>query len=271
MHIEENISKEYIKHHLQHLQLDLFTFKLVNHNEKNFSFWILNIDSIFFSLITGFLFLIFFYKISKNFNSSCNPSKMQMFIEIIIEFVNKNVKDICIEKIKIIAPLSLTIFVWIFLMNTIDLLPTDLSSIICYLFGLPNIRIVPSADINISLAMSLCVFIIILFYNIKFKGTFNFIKEILFQPFNHFIFIPINIILELVSLLSKPISLSLRLFGNIYAGELIFILISGLIPWWLQSFLSLPWAIFHILVIFLQSFIFMTLTIVYLSMSSKSH
>lgn len=248
----------------------MLKFKLIQNSDKNFSFWVLNIDSIIFSLITGFLFLFIFYKISKNFAIN-KPSRLQIIIEIIIDFINKNVNDICKEKNSIIAPLSLTIFVWIFLMNTIDLLPIDLSNIICSLFGFSSIRIVPSADINISLAMSLFIFIMVLFFNFKFKGIKNFFKEIIFQPFHHIIFIPINVILELINLFSKPVSLSLRLFGNIYAGELVFILIAGLLPWWFQPFLSLPWAIFHILVIFLQSFIFMTLTIVYLSMSYKSH
>lgn len=264
--------KKYISHHLTHLQFDLINFCLVNKHQKSYSFWILNIDSIFFSLFIGILFLTIFYKISKNFNNEKKPSKVQSIIEIIVEFINNNVNDIYHIKNNFIAPLSLTIFVWIFLMNSVDLfIPIDIITLICNFFEIPFMRIVPTTDINTSLAISLCIFILILIYNFKMKKISCFIKEISLQPFNHFIFIPINLILECVSLLSKPISLGLRLFGNMYAGELIFILISGLLPWWSQFFLSLPWAIFHILVIFLQSFIFMTLTIVYLSMASKSH
>lgn len=272
MYIIENFdSQKYINHHLKHLQLDLLKFKIINQNE-NSSFWSLNIDSMFFSIFIGLLFCFIFYNIAKKFNIHETPSKIQSIIEIIVEFVDNNVNDIYHGKNKIIAPLSLTIFVWIFLMNFMDLfLPIDIISKIFNFLGFNYVRIVPTADINITLSMGLCVFLLILFYSLKIKGFNSFIKEITLKPFNHLIFLPINLILESVSLLSKPISLGLRLFGNIYAGELIFILISGLLPWWLQFILSLPWAIFHILVIFLQSFIFMILTIVYLSMASKSH
>ena len=174
---------------------------------------------------------------------------------------------------KLIAPLALTVFVWVFLMNLMD--PSCLS--ISYLgsgehvLGLPALRVVPSADVNITLSMALGVFILILFYSIKMKGVSGFVKELTLQPFNHWAFIPVNLILEGVSLLSKPVSLGLRLFGNMYAGELIFILIAGLLPWWSQWILNVPWAIFHILIITLQAFIFMVLTIVYLSMASEEH
>lgn len=263
-------SQKYINHHLKHLKFDLLNFKFINQNDNSYSFWSLNIDSMFISILIGILFSATFYKISKNFNNCKNPSILQSIIEIAVEFVNNNVNDIYHGKSKLIAPLSLTIFVWIFLMNSIDLfLPIDIITLVCNFFKIPSIRIVPSTDINITLSMGLCVFLLILFYSIKIKGFTGFIKELTLHPFNNLIFFPINLILESVSLLSKPISLSLRLFGNMYAGELIFILISGLLPWWLQFLLSLPWAIFHILIIFLQSFIFMTLTIVYLSMASK--
>ncbi|WP_323116460.1 FoF1 ATP synthase subunit A, partial [Klebsiella variicola] len=137
--------------------------------------------------------------------------------------------------------------------------------------GLPALRIVPTADVSITLSMAIGVFVLILFYSFKMKGVKGFAKELTLQPFNHPLFIPVNLILEGVSLLSKPVSLGLRLFGNMYAGELIFILIAGLLPWWSQWLLSLPWAIFHILIITLQAFIFMVLTIVYLSMASEEH
>lgn len=266
-------SQKYINHHLKHLQFDLLKFELIKQNEKISSFWSLNIDSMFFSFFIGILFLAIFYKIAKNFNTCTNISTLQSIIEMSVEFVDNNVNDIYQgKKDKLIAPLSLTIFVWVFLMNSMDLfLPIDIITFICNFLGIPYIRIVPSSDINISLAMGLSVFLLILFYSFKTKGFIGFAKEIILNPFNNVVFFPINLILESISLLSKPISLSLRLFGNIYAGELIFILISGLLPWWFQFFLSLPWAIFHILIVFLQAFIFMTLTIVYLSMASKPH
>lgn len=175
-------------------------------------------------------------------------------------------------KSKVIAPLALTVFVWVFLMNLLDLLPIDFIPYIGeHYLGLPALRIVPTADVSITMSMAIGVFILILFYSIKMKGIGGFTKELTLQPFNHPVFIPINLILEGVSLLSKPISLGLRLFGNMYAGELIFILIAALLPWWSQWLLSLPWAIFHILIITLQAFIFMVLTIVYLSMASEEH
>lgn len=184
-----------------------------------------------------------------------------------------SVKDMYHGKSKLIAPLALTIFVWVFLMNLMDLLPIDLLPYIpvSISLALSALRVVPSADVDITLSMALGVFILILFYSIKMKGIGGFAKELTLQPFNHWAFIPVNLILEGVSLLSKPISLGLRLFGNMYAGELIFILIAGLLPWWSQWILNVPWAIFHILIITLQAFIFMVLTIVYLSMASEEH
>jgi F-type H+-transporting ATPase subunit a len=153
-----------------------------------------------------------------------------------------------------------------------DLLPIDLLPYLGeHVFDLPALRIVPSADVNITLSMSLGVFVLILFYSLRSKGTVGFIRELALQPFNHPCLIPFNLLLEGVSLLSKPLSLGLRLFGNMYAGELVFILIAALLPCWNQWTLSVPWAIFHILVIALQAFIFMTLTIVYLSMASEEH
>jgi F-type H+-transporting ATPase subunit a len=153
-----------------------------------------------------------------------------------------------------------------------DLFPIDLFPLIGEsFFHFSALRIVPSSDINITLSMSFSIFILILFYSFKIKGTVNFLKELTMQPFNHPLLFFLNFILEIVNLLSKPISLGLRLFGNMYAGEMIFILIAGLLPWWLQWMLTVPWAIFHVLIISLQAFIFMVLTIVYLSMASKKH
>ncbi|CAL4317442.1 F0F1 ATP synthase subunit A [Buchnera aphidicola] len=258
----------YIHHHLKHLKIDIRNFHFINNNTTP-SFWILNIDSIIFSFILGVSFLFFFYIISKSV-SITQPGKYQIFIELIIEFVNNNVKDIYCKKNNFIASLSLTVFIWILLMNSMDLIPIDFLPYFFHLcFGIKYLRIVPSADINVTIAISFVIFLLVIFYNIKYKGIIGFIKEFIMHPFDHYIFYFINFLLESISLLSKPISLSLRLFGNMYAGEMIFILISGFLPWWLQWILSVPWSIFHILVIFLQAFIFMTLTIVYLSLASK--
>ncbi|VFP79958.1 F0F1 ATP synthase subunit A [Candidatus Erwinia haradaeae] len=264
--------QEYISHHLHNLQIDLKTLKLVNPNNYPETFWILNIDSIFFSIVLGFAFLILFRLVAQSITHG-TPGKLQTAIELVIQLVDNNVRNMYHGKSKIIAPLALTIFVWVFLMNLMDILPIDFLPYIGenYLFKLPSLRVVPSTDINITLSLALGVFFLILFYSIKIKGISVFSKELILKPFNNPILIPINFILESVNLLSKPISLSLRLFGNMYAGELIFILIAGLLPWWSQWILSVPWAIFHILIISLQAFLFMVLTIVYLSMASEKH
>ncbi|MCC8366687.1 MULTISPECIES: F0F1 ATP synthase subunit A [Xenorhabdus] len=266
-------TSEYISHHLRHLQLDLRTFELVNPQASGYeaTFWTLNIDSLFFSVVLGMLFLFVFRKVAVNATAGV-PGKFQTAVEMIIGFVDNTVRDMYHGKSKVIAPLALTVFVWVFLMNALDLLPIDLIPLIGeHVFGLPALRIVPTADVSVTMSMALGVFVLILFYSIKMKGIGGFAKELGLQPFNHPLFIPINLILEGVSLLSKPISLGLRLFGNMYAGELIFILIAALLPFWSQWMLSLPWAIFHILIITLQAFIFMVLTIVYLSMASEEH
>jgi F-type H+-transporting ATPase subunit a len=199
------------------------------------------------------------------------PGKFLCFVEMVLEFVDGSVKDIFHGKNSLIAPLALTIFGWVFLMNLMDLIPVDFLPETAKALGLSHLRVVPSADVNITLSMALGVFFLILFYSIKIKGVTGFAKELTLQPFNHWAFIPLNLILEGVTLVSKPVSLGLRLFGNMYAGELIFILIAGLLPWWSQWVLSVPWAIFHILIITLQAFIFMVLTIVYLSQASEDH
>ncbi|HGD7419268.1 TPA: F0F1 ATP synthase subunit A [Escherichia coli] len=268
----ENMTpQDYIGQHLNNLQLDLRTFSLVDPHNPPATFWTINIDSMFFSVVLGLLFLVLFRSVAKKATSGV-PGKFQTAIELVIGFVNGSVKDMYHGKSKLIAPLALTIFVWVFLMNLMDLLPIDLLPYIAeHVLGLPALRVVPSADVNVTLSMALGVFILILFYSIKMKGIGGFTKELTLQPFNHWAFIPVNLILEGVSLLSKPVSLGLRLFGNMYAGELIFILIAGLLPWWSQWILNVPWAIFHILIITLQAFIFMVLTIVYLSMASEEH
>lgn len=255
---EISTPQEYIGHHLTQLQIGS-------------GFWALNIDSMFFSIVLGLLFLFIFRKVAKRATSGV-PGKLQCAIEMVVGFVDNTVRDMYNGKSKMIAPLALTVFVWVFFMNLMDLLPIDFLPFVGeHVFGLPALRVVPSADVNITMSMALGVFILILFYSIKMKGVSGFLKELTLQPFNHPVFIPINLILEGVSLLSKPVSLGLRLFGNMYAGELIFILIAGLLPWWSQWLLNVPWAIFHILIITLQAFIFMVLTIVYLSMASEEH
>ena len=259
----ELTSAGYIKHHLQNLQVCSTDDGIVwNHCQGNF--WSLNVDSIGISVLLGLLFILGFRKVAKNATTGV-PGKMQCFVEMVIEFVDENVRDTFHGKNKLIAPLGLTIFVWVFLMNLMDLIPVDWLP----MAGVGYLKVVPTTDLNTTFAMSLSVFVLIIFYSIKIKGVGGFVKELTLNPFNHWSMIPFNFLLEGVALIAKPISLALRLFGNMYAGELLFILIALL--GWYQLPLHFPWAVFHILVITLQAFIFMMLTVVYLSLAHEDH
>ncbi len=255
---------EYIVHHL--------TFNNVTLGGKSGGFWSIHIDTFTMSLILGFIFLAVFTKVAKRAKVE-NPGKLQLFVELIVDMVDGQVKDIFHAKSKLIAPLALTIFCWVFLFNLMDMLPVDLVSFINHHIGNPEAhwRIVPSADINATFAMSLSVLILIIGYSISAKGLGGWTKELFTAPFGSSVILwPINFIFQMIELVSKPISLALRLFGNMYAGELIFILIA-LLPWGAQWILGGPWAIFHILIITLQAFVFMVLTIVYLSLAVENH
>lgn len=243
-----------------------------SHNESKESQivnpYTLNLDSLGISIVLGFLFLWLFRRAVKKSTSGV-PSKAQCFIEMIMEFVQNTVTSIFKRKSKLIAPLALTVFMWIFFMNLMDLLPIDLIPELAKKLGVPYFRVVPSADVNVTLSMAFCIFLLIFAFSFKNIGVKGFTKSLTLHPFHHWAFIPVNLLLEGVSLLSKPISLGLRLFGNMYAGEMIFILIALLPLWWIQWTLNVPWALFHILIVTLQAFIFMVLTIVYLSMASE--
>lgn len=257
-------STEYIMHHLSHNNVAV-------NGEKNSGFWALHIDTFSMSLILGFIFLSIFIYVAKRVKVE-NPGKLQLFIEIIVEMVEKQVKDIYHGgKSTLIVPLSITIFCWVFLMNLMDLLPVDLINFIDTISGNSHAkwRIVPSADVNATFAMSISVLLLIIFYSIKTKGFIGWVKELFSAPFG-LAFAPINFVFQMVELVAKPISLALRLFGNMYAGELIFILIA-MLPWGVQWMLGVPWAIFHILIITLQAYVFMVLTIVYLSLATEAH
>ena len=237
-------------------------------------FYAIHIDSMLWSVGLGIFFCWFFYRMAC-LVSEDSPSGPINFVEMVVEFIDNTVKDTFHGKNRLIAPLALTIFVWVFLMNLMDLVPVDLIPYALGLAGVEYQKIVPSTDPNITMGMAVGVFILMLFYSIKVKG-FGFVKELTMNPFNHPLFIPVNLFMEVVGLLAKPFSLGLRLFGNMYAGEMIFILIAALfsagIMWVLPAaLLQLGWAIFHILVITLQAFIFMVLTIVYLSMAHEDH
>jgi F-type H+-transporting ATPase subunit a len=254
----DNVSSahEYIEHHLTFLTLGK-------------GFWSINLDSMIMVWMVGLLFIGVFRYVAIRGTKGV-PGRLQCFIEITFDFVNNLVKEIFKTEDKLIGPLALTIFVWVFLMNSIDLLPVDFVPALTRLFGIEHFRDLPSADVNVPVSMALGVFILIIGYTLKNKGIVGFIKELTTQPFEHPLLYPVNFILELITLISKPISLGLRLFGNMYAGEMIFILIA-LMPWWMQWALSVPWALFHILIVFLQAFIFMVLTIVYLAMATEEH
>lgn len=254
---------EYVQHHLHHLPLNLHNFTLTNGG-----FWTLNLDTFAVSVVLGVLFLWVFRIVARHAVVGV-PGRLQNFVEILVDFVQGLVKESFHGRSQLIAPLALTIFIWIFLMNFMDLLPVDLLPRIASLFGLPYFRAVPTADPMLTFGLSISVFLLIVFYNFKIKGMAGLGKEVISKPFGIYLF-PINILFRLLEDFIKPISLSLRLFGNLFAGELIFILIA-LMPWWIQWTVGSVWAIFHILIILIQAFIFMMLTIVYLSMAHESH
>ncbi len=279
-------SSEYISHHLTNLVYGRFPdghWGLAHSAEeaKEFGFWAIHLDSMFWSIVLGLLFSYFFWKAAKSATAGV-PGKLQNFVEMMVEFVDNSVKGSFTGRNPLVAPLALTIFVWVFLMNLMDLVPVDLIPRIAGWLGIHYMKVVPSTDPNVTFALALGVFLLILYYSIKIKGVGGFIGELTGQPFQtenwllRPIFFVINLILEGVGLLAKPLSLSLRLFGNMYAGEMIFILISLMYGagWVLGLFggaLQFVWAVFHILVITLQAFIFMTLTIVYLDMAHSEH
>jgi F-type H+-transporting ATPase subunit a len=259
---------EYVTHHLKHLT--------VNGDDSFISLTSWHVDTLLFSTFLGIVFLTLF-RIAAVRATAGVPGKLQNFVETIIEFVDNSVKDSFHGARGFIAPLALTIFVWVFLWNCMDLLPVDLiPKIWAGIYGAMGhdphhayIRVVPSADMSATFALSISVFILIFVYSFKGKGVGGFAKEFLTHPFGPML-MPANVLLNVVEYLARPISLALRLFGNLYAGELIFILIA-LLPWWAQIIPGMGWAIFHILVVTLQAFIFMTLTIVYLSMAYEHH
>ena len=279
-------SGEYIKHHLTNLTFGQFPDGHwgVAHSAaeaKEMGFWAIHLDSMFWSLALAVLFSYFFYKAAQKASAGV-PTGLQNFVEMLMDFVNESVRGSFSGKNDMVAPLAMTVFVWVFLMNLMDLVPVDVIPHIAGMLGIHFMKVVPTTDPNITFALALGVFGLIIFYSIKIKGVGGFVGELTGLPFetkNPFlkpVFAVINFILEGVNLIAKPISLSLRLYGNMYAGEMIFILIAVMYSagWALGifgGFLQLGWAIFHILIITLQAFIFMTLTIVYLDMAHAEH
>jgi F-type H+-transporting ATPase subunit a len=343
----EQTPTDYIQHHLQNLTFGKhpehgWSFAHGAEQAKEMGFWAFHVDTIFWSVLLGLIFFTVFRKVAKQANSGV-PTRFQSAIESIVEFVDGSVRDSFHGTSRLIAPLALTLFVWIFLMNFMDLIPVDWLPWVAYNAGIEYQKVVPTTDVNATMGMSITVLLLVIFYSIKIKGFGGFMAELVFNPLNPKqmglpkvvwpFLMAFNFLLEIVSLLAKPVSLGLRLFGNLYAGELIFILIalvfaagsgvvaSGLssvfgehIPAWfwvvatLSVFMTLwlnmkgrlstkltlvllalemllvgglaflggqlmhfVWAAFHILVITLQAFIFMMLTIVYLSMAHEHH
>ncbi|ABM20949.1 MULTISPECIES: F0F1 ATP synthase subunit A [Marinobacter] len=277
---------EYIKHHLTNLtygklpegyeradgsvvQEATWTFARTGQEATDMGFMAIHVDTLGWSIAMGILFLGLFRFVANRVTEG-TPSGLQNLIEMTFEFVQGIVRDVFHGKNPLIAPLALTIFVWILLMNILKLIPIDYIPSIAHALGLEYFKIVPTTDPNATFGMSIGVFLLILFYSFKVKGVSGFSKELAFNPFNHWIMIPFNLLLEILALIIKPISLALRLFGNMYAGEVVFILIA-LLPLWIQWTLNVPWAIFHILVIPLQAFIFTVLTVVYLSAAHEDH
>jgi F-type H+-transporting ATPase subunit a len=275
-------ANEYILHHL--------TFLSNKEPTGVVDFSVIHLDSVFFSVLLAVLFAGSFYFAARTATSG-QPGKFQNFVELIVEFVDTQVKDSFHGTNKLLAPLALTIFCWVFLFNAMDVLPVDLLPWLAHGAGLEHLKVVPTTDLNVTFAMALTVFVLIIYYSIKVKGLGGFIAELTMQPFSAknpvvkaLLVLP-NLILEIVPFLARPISLSLRLYGNLFAGEMIFLLLAALTlhgitqlssvgGWALlvaQFVLAFAWAIFHLLVITLQAFIFMVLTIVYLAMAQEHH
>jgi len=277
---------EYIKHHLQNLTYGQHADGSwgVAHDAaeaKAMGFWAIHLDTMFWSILLGAVFLWGFRKAAQR-ASAQTPKGFLNFVEWIVEFVDDNVRGSFSHKSDLVAPLALTLFVWVLLMNTMDLVPVDWIPQIAHLMGIEYMKVVPTTDPNATFGMALGVFVLTLFYSIKVKGLGGFAAELTMQPFQashpilKILFVPANFFLEFVSLVSKPVSLSLRLFGNLFAGEMIFILIAllfsgGAVLAVAGGVLQWAWAVFHILIVLLQAFIFMTLTIVYLEMAHSHH
>jgi len=263
-------STEYITHHLTHYS--------VGHG-----FWSYHVDTIFMSVLLGLVTLGIFYSAARRATVGV-PNKWQTAVEMLVEFVDTSVKEVFHLDRSFLAPLALTIFVWVFLMNAMDLLPLDLPGKVAGWFGIHHWRVVPTADANTTFAMSLTVLVVVLYYSVKSKGLGGYTHELFTAPFgaHPLLWVP-NFFLNLVELLSKPISLAMRLFGNMYAGELVFMLIAllgaGVLHFTIggtagfigQLVMGFAWAGFHILIIILQAFIFMILTVVYSAMATEHH
>lgn len=229
----------------------------------------IHLDTLLVSWILGILFCLFFYWGARRMAAG-RSSRALVALEMLVSFVDGQVRETFHGTTRLVGPLALTIFVWVWLMNAMDLLPVDLVPRLAGLAGVMAFKPVPTNDLNMTFALSVSVFVLMIVYNILGKGILGYLREALTKPFGPWL-APVNLLFRLIEDLAKPLSLSLRLFGNMFAGEMIFVLIAALLPWWFAWVPDLGWAIFHILIITLQAFIFMMLTIVYLSMAHEAH
>ncbi|WP_105102579.1 F0F1 ATP synthase subunit A [Microbulbifer pacificus] len=293
----EQTATGYIQHHLQNLAygklpagytradgtvLTDSTWTIAHSSQEaaDMGFWAIHLDTLGWSIGLGLLFCFLFARAAKKATVGV-PSGFQSFVELVTEFIDKLVRETFPHTNRMVAPMALTIFVWVFLMNLMDLIPVDwLPMAAAKMAGNDHFffKVVPTTDLNATLGMALAVFVLMIFFSIKEKGLMGFVKELTLHPFHSgkwyvdIFLIPFNFLLEAVSLIAKPVSLGLRLFGNLYAGEMIFILIAivfgvGVLGFVGAALLQMGWAIFHILVITLQAFVFMVLTTVYMAMA----
>jgi F-type H+-transporting ATPase subunit a len=269
-------ASEYVSHHLGHL---------TNVKQASLVDWsVIHLDTMFYSIALGLLAIFFMARAAKKATAGV-PGRFQAAVEIMIEMVADQAKGIVhsAESRKFVAPVALTVFIWIFLMNAMDLLPVDMLPALAGLLGINYMRVVPTADLNAALGMSSAVLVMCLYYNIKMKGIGGWMHELFTAPFgNHFLLYPINFAMQMIEFVAKTVSHGMRLFGNMYAGELIFMLIAlmgaawagtfgGGLLWFGHIIAGTIWAIFHILIITLQAFIFMMLTLVYIGQAHESH
>ncbi|MEM7218358.1 MAG: F0F1 ATP synthase subunit A [Pseudomonadota bacterium] len=266
-------SAGYIEHHLTNLTFGQhpdgsWGFAHSGAEAAQMGFWSINVDSMGWSILLGAFFLWLFRRAASNATAGV-PGAFQNGVEMVIEFIDDTVSTIFSHNNPLIAPMALTIFVWVFFMNLMDLIPVDWIPELAVAAGISHMKVVPSTDPNITMAMALTVFGFIIYYSIKHKGFGGFFAELAFHPFPKWMF-PVNLFLESVTLIAKPISLGLRLFGNMYAGEMIFVLIAilfgaGIVWAGVAGLMQLVWALFHVLIISLQAFIFAVLTVVYMT------
>ena len=254
-------SSEYIVHHLTNLH-------------AGEGFWTFHLDTLIVSGVLGLAIFGFMMLLARKASSGV-PAGWQNFVEMLVSMVDTQVRDTFHAKSNLVTPLAITIFVWVFLMNAMDLIPVDFLPMTAHAAGVPYLKIVPTTDPNLTFAMSLTVFAIMIGFNFRYKGVGGFLHEALTVPFGKYLF-PVNLLFRVIEDIAKPVSLSLRLFGNMYAGEMVFILLavwagSGFFWAPFAATLSLGWALFHILIITLQAFVFMMLTVVYMSMAAEHH